>query len=49
MKRTKIKNTAIYIVLLIMFGLVAQSCHSGKKCGCEGDLMGNYKAKRHKY
>ncbi len=44
MKRTKAGKAGIYIVLAIMIGLMAQSCYGGKKCGCMGDIMGNYKS-----
>ena len=39
-------NITIYLVLAILFGMVAQGCSTSKKCGCKGDLNSVYKPKK---
>lgn len=50
MKTTGIRNTAICVLLMMVFALVAESCKSSKHCGCGSDINGLYRpGKRHKY
>jgi len=46
MNGTRTGKVAIYIVLLCVFGLVAEGCHSSKKCGCGTDLNNVWKPNR---
>lgn len=47
MKRLFKNKLTLFILLIGVLALVAQSCSTSKKCGCGADINGVYKHPKH--